>query len=36
MEKERERAQKMNYPSPIHEDKIAVDKDFDAAMMYIV
>ncbi len=34
MEKERERAQKMNYPSPIHEDKNAVDKDFDAAILY--
>jgi proline dehydrogenase len=34
MEKERERAQKMNYSTPIHEDKNAVDKDFDAAMMY--
>jgi proline dehydrogenase len=34
MEKERERAQKMGYPSPIHVDKAATDKDFDAAALY--
>lgn len=34
MEKERERAQKMGYPSPIQVDKAATDKDFDAAALY--
>jgi len=34
MEKERERAQKMGYKSPISIDKEAVDKDFDTAMNY--
>jgi len=34
MEKERERAEKLRYKSPIHADKDAVDKDFDAAMNY--
>lgn len=32
MEKERERAEKMNYKSPIHVNKKAVDKDFDEAV----
>ncbi len=32
MEKERERARVMGYPSPIHEDKAAVDSDYDAAI----
>lgn len=32
MEKERERAATLNYPSPIHESKAAVDKDFDNAV----
>ncbi len=34
MEKERERAEEMNYPSPIHADKAATDRDFDAAVDY--
>jgi proline dehydrogenase len=36
MEKERARAQQMNYPSPIHVDKAATDKDFDAAAKYCI
>lgn len=32
MEKERERAAENNYPSPIHKNKKAVDKDFDEAV----
>lgn len=32
MEKERERALKYNYRSPIHEDKISVDRDYNAAL----
>ncbi len=32
MEKERERAEKMGYPSPISKNKKAVDADFDAAV----
>lgn len=34
MEKERARAEKMNYPSPIHENKEAVNRDFNAALVY--
>ncbi len=34
MEKERERAKEMNYPSPIQPDKAATDRDFDAAVDY--
>jgi proline dehydrogenase len=34
MEKERERAKKMRYPSPIHENKQAVDRDYNAAIEY--
>jgi proline dehydrogenase len=34
MEIERERAEKLGYKSPIHIDKEAADKDFDAAMNY--
>lgn len=34
MEKERERAVEMGYPSPIHETKEATDADFDAAVEY--
>lgn len=34
MEKERERAAEMGYPSPIHENKEAVDADYDAAIEY--
>jgi len=34
MEKERERAEEMDYPSPIQPDKTATDKDFDAAIRY--
>ena len=34
MEKERERAAQQGYPSPIHADKAAVDRDFDEALLY--
>lgn len=34
MEKERERAEEMDYPSPIQPDKAATDRDFDAAVEY--
>lgn len=34
MEKERERAEEMNYPSPIQPDKAATDRDYDAAVEY--
>ncbi len=34
MEKERERAAEKGYPSPIHADKAAVDRDYDAAIVY--
>ncbi len=34
MEKERERAAEMNYPSPIHATKAATDADYDAAIDY--
>ena len=34
MEKERERAEEMNYPSPIQPDKEATDRDYDAAIDY--
>ncbi len=32
MEKERERAEEMSYPSPIHKNKKAVDEDFDESV----
>jgi proline dehydrogenase len=32
MEKERERAAEKGYPSPIHKDKAAVDRDYDEAL----
>ena len=34
MEKERDRAEERGYASPIHADKIAVDRDFDEALVY--
>ncbi|MGE0635069.1 MAG: proline dehydrogenase family protein [Bacteroidia bacterium] len=34
MEKERERAEKKGYPSPIHKNKAAVDNDYDSALDY--
>src|SRR5207249_4348599 len=34
MEKERERAEELGYPSPIHQDKQATDEDYDAAIEY--
>lgn len=34
MEKERERARKMNYPSPVHKDKAAVDVDYNKGLRY--
>jgi proline dehydrogenase len=36
MEKERLRATKNGYPSPIHENKEATDRDFDAAAAYCI
>ncbi len=36
MEKERQRAEKMGYPSPIHETKADTDRDFNEALKYIV
>ena len=34
MEKERDRAKKINYPSPIHPDKNAADREYDEALMF--
>lgn len=34
MEKERERAAELGYPSPIHPDKASTDRDYDAAIDY--
>lgn len=34
MEKERERAVELNYPSPIQPDKAACDRDYDEALRY--
>jgi proline dehydrogenase len=34
MEKERERAAEQGYASPIHADKAAVDRDYDAALVF--
>jgi proline dehydrogenase len=34
MEKERERAAELGYPSPIHVDKTSVDRDYDTAIVY--
>ena len=34
MEKERARAEEMNYPSPIQPDKESTDRDYDAALEY--
>jgi proline dehydrogenase len=34
MEKERERAERLGYASPIHADKAAVDADYDEALRY--
>lgn len=36
MEKERERATQMNYPSPIHQNKYNTDNDFNAAASYCI
>jgi proline dehydrogenase len=36
MEKERERANKLGYESPIQADKVATDADFNAALLYCV
>lgn len=36
MDKERERASEKGYPSPIHENKEAVDRDYDEAVRYCV
>ena len=35
MEKERARAQKLHYTSPIHSDKKSVDKDYDQAIEFL-
>jgi proline dehydrogenase len=36
MEKERERASEMGYPSPIHPDKAATDKSYNDALHFLV
>lgn len=36
MEKERERAAKMNYPSPIQETKADTDRDYDLAVQFCI
>jgi len=36
MEKERNRAEEMNYPSPIQPDKAATDKDFNEAVAFCI
>ena len=36
MEKERDRAEALEVPSPIHETKEVVDRDFNAALVYCV
>ena len=36
MEKERKRAEEMNYPSPIQKDKEATDKDYDAVLEFSI
>jgi proline dehydrogenase len=36
MEKERRRAEEMNYPSPIQPDKESCDRDFNAAIQFCV
>ncbi|MEN9743212.1 MAG: hypothetical protein RLZZ65_1017 [Bacteroidota bacterium] len=36
MEKERERAQQLGYPSPIQPDKAATDRDYNAALRLII
>lgn len=36
MEKERDRAAEQGYPSPIHADKAAVDRDYDEALRFCV
>jgi len=36
MEKERERAEKMGYPSPIQPNKEATDKDYNAALLFSI
>ncbi len=36
MEKERDRAEDMGYPSPIQPDKAATDRDYDLALEYMV
>ena len=36
MEKERERAAEKGYPSPIHADKAAVDRDYDEALRFCI
>lgn len=36
MEKERERAQKMGYPSPIHPDKAGADREYNQALEFCV
>jgi proline dehydrogenase len=36
MEKERERAAEMNYPSPIQPDKASCDRDYDASVTYCI
>ncbi len=36
MEKERKRAEELNYPSPIQPDKASSDKDYDLGLLYCI
>lgn len=36
MEKERERAEKLSYDSPVHKDKASTDKDYDLAVTFCI
>ena len=36
MEKERKRADDLNYPSPVQPDKVSTDRDYDAAVRFCV
>lgn len=36
MEKERKRAEEMNYPSPIQPDKASSDRDYDLGLLYCI
>jgi proline dehydrogenase len=36
LEKERERAKRLNYPSPVHNEKIQTDSDFNEALRFSI